>query len=585
MKDKLITLLNSAIQTLQKNGYLPKEMTATATLSSCKDATHGDYASNCALLLAKAAKKPPRELAEKLASALPSNDFVEKTEIAGPGFINFFLQKAHLRAVISTALKQAETFGHSHFGKKQRVHIEYVSANPTGPLHVGHGRGAAYGASVANILKATGFNVHREYYVNDAGRQMRILTLSTWIRYLQLQNEAVTLPAKAYQGDYIIDIAKQLVDKYQGRFHHTQESIEAHLDDQTTEKEAEKFLDQMVSIAQMILGENDFDLIFQAALTAILDDIREDLEEFGVVYDAWFHESTLFKKNLIETSIELLRDRGHVYTQEGAQWFRATDFGDEKDRVLVRSNGITTYFASDVAYHLYKYQQGYHRIIDVFGADHHGYLARIRAFLRGLDQNPDQVTTLTVQFAILYRGDEKVSMSTRAGQFVTLRELRNEVSNDAARLFYIMRRPEQHLDFDLELAKSQSNENPVYYIQYAHARICSVWRQLENNQQIWDKKLGLNHLDLLNNRYENDLINTLNGFSDTIKTAAQNYEPHLLAHFLLDLATRFHAYYNAEKFLVEDEKLRNARLCLVKAIQHTLANGLTLLGISAPQEM
>ncbi len=586
MKEKLIQLLNESLSTLQARGTLSSDLVPAITINACKDKSHGDYATNCALSLAKAAKVAPRELAQKIVDALPKSDFVQKIEIAGPGFINFFLNEDSFYQVIPTVLEQGEKYGQSDLGYGKKIHIEYVSANPTGPLHVGHGRGAAYGACVSNLLKAVGYDVHREYYVNDVGRQMQILTLSVWLRYLHIHNEEVDLPAKCYQGDYIIDIANTLTKKFESRFHHTAESIQALLTNAITEEEdGEKHLDLMIAIAKQILGAEDFAIISELVLTSILDDIRDDLEEFGVTYDQWFYESQLFKDGLFKESLKLLETQGFTYEKDGAIWFTATKFGDEKDRVLVRSNGMTTYFASDVAYHLYKYHQGYDKIIDVFGADHHGYIARIRAFLKALKEDPDKVQILMVQFAILYRGKEKVSMSTRAGKFVTLRELRSEVGNDAARFFYIMRKPEQHLDFDLELAKSHSNENPVYYIQYAHARICSIWRQLELTKTAWDKDLGFNYLSLLTTQNEKDLMNALVRFPDLIKTAANNHEPHSLAYFLLSLANSFHSYYNAEKFLVEQAALRNARLCLVAAVQQVFVNGLTLLGISAPKEM
>ena len=586
MKDQITTLLQTAITALQTNNTLPADLRVDIQITDTRDPKHGDFASNVALLLAKPAGTNPRALAKKIIAQLPPSEQVSKVEIAGPGFINFFMNDQWLMQVIPTVLEAGEHYGETDVGQGQRIHIEYVSANPTGPLHVGHGRGAAYGACVANLLKAVGFEVHREYYVNDAGRQMRILTLSVWLRYLQAQDEAVELPPNAYQGEYITDIAKELIEQYEGRFHHTQESIDALLPsslDLEADKDAQ--IDTYVSMAKQLLGDENFDLIFHAALDSILSDIKQDLEAFRVIYGAWFHESSLVEEGMIQQGVELLSEHGYVYEKEGAKWFKATALGDEKDRVLIRKNGQSTYFASDVAYHLHKYQQGYDQIIDVFGADHHGYIARLRAFLKGLGEDPDKMHILLVQFAILYRGKEKVPMSTRSGSFVTLRQLRDEVGTDAARFFYVMRKPEQHLDFDLELAKSTSNENPVYYIQYAHARICSVWRQLEANNDDWNQATGLEHLSLLSSHYEKDLLTSLTRYPDIIKKSALQHEPHLLAHYLQELANYFHTYYNAEKFLVKDDALRNARLCLIKVIQRVFINGLTLLGVSAPQKM
>ncbi len=587
MKQKVELLLSKALETLRENGTISNNSDISVQITATKDKKHGDYACNLALMLAKPMQLPPQEIAEKIIAAIPENDDIRKTEIAGPGFINFFMQESGFHGVIHDVLAEANNYGRCTIGQGKSVHIEYVSANPTGPLHVGHGRGAAYGACVANLLQAAGYRVHREYYVNDAGRQMRILALSTWLRYLQLENESIDFPENAYQGDYIIDIAKALKEDHKSRFHHTQESIDRLLakKDVDAKEDKEAYIDALVNIAIEILGEENFAIIFTASLNSILADIREDLSEFGVNYDEWFRESKLHNTHLLGASIDLLDKQGYVYEKDGARWFEATKFGDEKDRVLIRKNGQPTYFASDVAYHLYKYKSGYDNIIDVFGADHHGYTARLHAFLQALNEDPNKVLTLLVQFAILYRGKTKVSMSTRSGEFVTLRELREEVGNDAARFFYIMRKPEQHLDFDLELATSKSNENPVYYIQYAFARICSVWRQLKTTGETWDKTIGFDNLNLLTTSHEKDLMASLIRYPDIIKRAAKLHEPHLLAHFLQELANQFHSYYNAEKFLLPQTPLRNARLCLIAAVQQVFTNGLRLLGVSAPEEM
>lgn len=581
MKQVIRGLILKSLEILQEKTALSVDLPYEIQVSACKDATHGDYATNIALILAKKAGKPPRELAEMIINALPTSNLVQKIAIAGAGFINFSLSDHCLEQVINTVFTQGQAFGQSNIGQGQRIHIEYVSANPTGPLHVGHGRGAAFGATVANLLEACGYQVHREYYVNDAGRQMQILALSVWLRYLEIHAEKVSFPEQGYRGEYVIDIAKKLAEKYGSRFHHTQESFP----DRSNIEDADQRIDQLVVDAKTILGKDDFKNIFNLALDEVLTDIRDDLHEFGVDYQTWFKESSLFSAGLIEASLQLLEKQGYVFEKDGAKWFKATQFGDEKDRVLIRSNGVTTYFASDVAYHLYKYREGYDKIIDVFGADHHGYLSRIQGFLKALGEDPQKVKTLMVQFAILYRGKTRVSMSTRGGQFVTLRELRNEVGNDAARFFYILRRCDQHLDFDLELAKSQSSDNPVYYIQYAHARICSVWEQLKTSGQTWDKSVGFSYLSLLTTVHEKNLFRLLLHYPEIVETSGLNHEPHTLAHYLLNMANTFHSYYNSEKFLVEQNALRNARLCLVRAIQQTLVNGLTLLGISTPRKM
>jgi arginyl-tRNA synthetase len=575
MKNHIEQLLKDAVATLKI------ERVPDIIVTPARDAQHGDYASNIALMLAKIANLPPRQLAEKIIAALPASPHISQVEIAGPGFINFFLAAGSQQQVIAEILQAGAHFGEAAVGKGKRVHIEYVSANPNGPLHVGHGRGAAYGACVANLLNAIGYAVHREYYVNDAGRQMSIFALSVWLRYLQQHDETIALPQNAYQGQYVIDIANRLTQQYDTRFLHSQQSIEALL---SKNEDPDIYVDNFIQTAKTLLKQ-DFQIIFQTALDSVLADIKNDLAEFGVTYDEWFLESRLLHQGLIKQGIELLEKHDYVYEKDGAKWFRATSLGDEKDRVLVRKNGVSTYFASDVAYHLYKYRQGYHMVVDVFGADHHGFIARINAFLKALGEDPQKLHVLLVQFAILYRSKERVSMSTRGGTFVTLRELRNEVGNDAARFFYVMRKPDQHLDFDLELAKSKSSENPVYYIQYAHARICSIWRQLKAQDIDFDRTQGLANLALLTSPHEKELLATLAQYADTVKNAGVSYQPHLIAHYLQTLANCFHTYYNAERFLVKDTKLRDARLALIAATQQVLVNGLKLLGVSAPEEM
>ena len=586
MKQKIETLLNGAINTLKEHGILSSNITPIIKITHNTDPQRGNFSTNLALMLSKAAGMHPLILAGKITEVLPSSTQITQVKIAGPGFINFFVTENIYQEVISSILKAGAQYGQSKLGKGKRVHIEYVSANPTGPLHVGHGRGAAYGACVANLLKAVGFDVHREYYVNDAGRQMDILTLSVWVRYLQSYKMSIELPKNAYQGLYVKEIAKELKAKYGKRFHRPLQSIQEKIPKKIYPNiDLEIYLDTLVIVQKNLLGLEDFDYIFQSTLNNILHDIREDLKEFGVIYDNWFSESCLVRAGLIQEGLELLDKHGYVYEKNGAQWFHATALGDEKDRVLIRKNRLPTYFAADVAYHLHKFNRGYDQIIDIFGADHHGYIPRIRAFLKGLGKTPEKLHTLLVQFAILYRGNKKVSMSTRGGTFITLRELRHEVGSDAMRFFYIMRKPDQHLEFDLELAKLKSNENPIYYIQYAHARICSVFRQLNIVHKNWDLLLGMKNLILLSADYERELLITLARYPEIIKNAAVHYMPHLLAHYLQTLANQFHTYYNAKRFLIKDDDLRNARLNLINAIQQVFVNGLALLGVSAPEKM
>lgn len=589
MKSALTALLNQAVINLKKDGVIADDVSPKIVIEHTRDPIHGDFASNLAMMLAKPAGLKPRDLAEKIVAALPDNNDIDKVEIAGPGFINFFMNANTLTSIVAAVLDAGEAFGHSTIGKGKRVQVEFVSANPTGPLHVGHGRGAAYGAAVADLLAATGYEVHREYYVNDAGRQMDILCASVWIRYLSLCGtlpEPDYFPVNGYKGDYVWDIAAHLHrnngDKFQQQWSDFSKILPA---DENEGGDKEKFIDAVIIEAKERLGADNYRFVFDTGLNYILDDIRDDLAHFGVVYEEWFSERSLTDSGLVTAAVERLQKSGHVEEREGALWFKSTDFGDEKDRVLVRANGQSTYFASDIAYHMNKLERGYDQVIDIWGADHHGYVPRVKAAMEAVGDDPTKLHVLLVQFAILYRGNEKMQMSTRSGEFVTLRQLRKEVGNDAARFFYVMRKCEQHLDFDLELAKSKSNENPMYYIQYAHARVCSVLRQLDEKGYTHDQQAGLENIDKLSEKHEQALMTTLSKFSELVETAALNHEPHQLAHYLRDLANDFHTYYNAHQFIVDDEEIRNARIALIKATKQVLQNGLGLLGVSAPNEM
>jgi len=589
MKRHLLELLQTTVAALQKDNTLPIEGAPAVQLERTRDTQHGDFSSNIAMLFAKVARRKPREVAELIMARLPQiSDKIAKVEIAGPGFINFYLTPKAYRDVVGDILEAGEAYGYSSVGDGQHVMVEFVSANPNGPLHVGHGRGAAYGAVVADLLAAVGFKVHREYYINDAGRQMDILCASVWLRYLELGCETFTFPRNGYKGDYVYDIAAGLRRTYDAKFQHPAAVVfkDQPLDEQddgSGDKDAH--VDGLIARAKQLLGKDGYRIVFDAGLNAMLADIRGDLEEFGVVYENWFSERTLFESGAVKKAITRLRERNYVYEKDGALWFRSMDFGDEKDRVLVRENGQETYFASDIAYHAEKLERGFARVIDVWGADHHGYVPRIKAAMQALGDDPSKLDVLLVQFAILYRGGQKAQMSTRAGQFVTLRELRKEVGNDAARFFYVMRKSEQHLDFDLDLAKSQSADNPVYYIQYAHARVCSVLRQLAEKGGSYDQAHGLQNLHLLTEEHEQALLRSLGRFPEVVETAALQHEPHQLAHYLRDTANDFHAYYNSHQFLVDDAALRNARLSLTLAAQRVVSNGLRLLGVSAPEVM
>ncbi|MCW8933127.1 MAG: arginine--tRNA ligase [Gammaproteobacteria bacterium] len=586
MKNTIQTLLTQALSGLKTSGVISAEISPEIQITRTKDKSHGDFACNLALMLAKPAAKNPREIAQLLVDSLPDSNDLDKVVIAGPGFINFFVKQSNTLSVINTINTQAETYGLSNIGAGRKVQIEFVSANPTGPLHVGHGRGAAYGASVASLLKATGFSVHREYYVNDAGRQMDILCTSVWLRYLERCGVEIVFPSNGYQGEYVKDIAEQLFAQHDKNLMHPLKAVYEDIpEDEPAGGDKEIHIDALINRAQTLLGEESYRQVFDLGLNIITADIKDDLKEFGVEFDEWFSERSLAGKGLIKQAIERLQKAHHVYEKDGALWFKSTDFGDEKDRVVVRDNGQSTYFASDIAYHMDKLDRGYERVIDIWGADHHGYIPRVKAALKALGNDVEKLDVLLVQFAILYRGGERVPMSTRSGSFVTLRELRSEVGNDAARFFYVLRKCEQHMDFDLDLAKSQSSDNPVYYIQYAHARICRVFRQLKEKQFTYDEKMGSENLALLTEEHETSLVTALAKYPEIVEKAALNEEPHLVAHFLRELANELHTYYNAHQFIVEDEAIRNTRLTLIKATRHVLHNGLNLLGVSAPESM
>jgi len=587
VKEKVEALLASALASLKASGKVPQDLGPKILVTQTKDRSHGDLASNLALQLAKPMGVNPRQAAELLVAALPSDAAIRNVDIAGPGFINFFVDPAAGFAVIDQILAAGAEYGRSQVGAGKRVQVEFVSANPTGPLHVGHGRGAAYGAVVADLLEAVGFDVHREYYVNDAGRQMHILATSVWLRYLELCGQRFTFPANGYKSDgYIYDIARTLHSEHGEDYAvEVAEVFDGVPADEPDGGDKEVHIDALILRTRELLGDNRYRYVFELALNSILDDIRDDLAEFGANYEEWYSEQSLEDRGLVNLVIERLRELGHVYEREGALWFRSTDFGDDKDRVVQRDNGQTTYFASDIAYHMEKFERGFERVIDVWGADHHGYVPRVKAALTALGYDASRLDVLLVQFAILYRGGERVQMSTRSGSFVTLRELREEVGNDAARFFYVMRKAEQHLDFDLDLAKSQSNDNPMYYIQYAHARVCSVFKQLASRGWVHDQAEAAAHFALLTETHEQNLLKRLTHYPELVERAALAHEPHQLVHFLRDLANDFHTYYNAHAFLVDEEGLRNARLSLVAATRQVLANGLGLLGVTAPEEM
>ncbi len=554
MKKRLQQYLAKCLEECRSKGSLASEHIPDALVEVPNHAEHGDFATNIAMLLAKSEKKPPRQIADLLASRFKKDmDLFENVEVAGPGFINFFINKDIWRQTLGKICQAGDDYGKSKAGQGKKVQVEFVSANPTGPLHIGHGRGAATGDAIASILSAAGFEVVKEYYINDAGNQMDTLGRSVYLRYRELLGKVVDFPQDCYQGDYIKDIARDLVAKYGSRYLDTPE-------------------DESVKYFAKIGGE------------LILKGIQQDLKDFGVVHDTWFSEQSLFDEDKVEKAISYLKERGYLYENEGALWFKTTEFGDDKDRVVVRGNGVTTYFASDIAYHREKYEQGFDLVVDVWGADHHGYVPRLKAVVQGLGRNPDDLRIVLVQLVALLRNGIPVAMSTRSGEFVTLKEVVDEVGRDAARFFFLMRRFDSQLDFDLELAKSQSSDNPVYYVQYAHARIHGIF---ENAVEKGAVLPDVSQVDLskLGTPEEMALIKALAAFPDVVEGSALNFEPHRIPFYLQELAGHFHSFYNKNRVIGEDAELTSARLLLLKGTAQTLKNGLFLMGVSAPERM
>jgi arginyl-tRNA synthetase len=583
LKQTIHDLIAQALVDLQQSDVLPADLKANIQVTPSKDRSQGDFASNIAMMLAKAADKPPRELADLIVAQLSAHEAIEKIEVAGPGFINFFVASVASHSVINDILQQGEAFGASEFGKGEKIQVEFVSANPTGPLHVGHGRGAASGATLANVLRCVGYDVQTEYYVNDAGRQMDILGTSTWLRYLELCGVEIVFPRNGYQGDYVWDIAATVHRQYGDRFQVSEQQLMQNVRADAPAGDKEKHIDDLIKNARSLLGEADYRIIFDQVLDILVDLIRDDLHAFGVDFDEWFSERSLAENGHIESAIRRLTENGHTYEKDGAIWFHATDFGDEKDRVVKRENGKTTYFASDIAYHMNKFDRGFDRVINIWGADHHGYTTRVKAALTALGYDAGRLEILIVQFANLFENGKKISMSTRSGEFVTLKQLREDIGLDAARFFYVMRRPDQHMNFDLDLARDESSDNPVYYLQYAHARICSVKRQCEERGfKLSLQKANLNRLD---NSHEQHIIKQISLYPERVLSAAMRREPHIIVNYLRDLANLFHSWYNAHQFIVDDAELRNARMALASAVGQVMRNGLGLMGVSAPVKM
>ena len=580
------TLLAGLIQRALEQ-VVPTGTAARILLDRPKQAQHGDFACNIAMQLAKELRGNPRAIAQKILDALPASPDLEKAEIAGAGFINLFLTQRYKQQVVSRVLEAGPRYGNSNAGQGASIQVEFVSANPTGPLHVGHGRGAAYGASLAAILSAAGYDVQREFYVNDAGRQMDILLVSVWMRYLEAAGVAVEFPPNGYQGEYVRQRAEELRAVHGKSLERDAAAVlcgapVARGDETPEQLEAlqEIRIDALIANMKTLLGDA-FRSLFDQVLTQQLAECRGVLERFGVTFDRWYSEQSLYTEGKVAATLDRLRAAGHLYENDGALWFRSTSFGDDKDRVVQRDNGLYTYFASDIAYHADKLNRGYTRIIDVWGADHHGYIPRVKAAITALGGDENRLVVPLIQLVALFRGGEPVRMGKRSGNYVTLEDLYGDVGVDAARFFYVLRKSDQHFDFDLDLAKSQSNDNPVYYIQYAHARVCSVLAQ-------WGcDEASLRDTDVasLVSAHEATLLKQLMEFPEVLEGAARDLAPHNIAFYLKELAGEFHSYYNAERFLIEDAALTRARLALALAVRQVLRNGLALLGVTAPEKM
>lgn len=593
MKRELSSLLTQATAELAARGALADAETVEVQIERTRDAAHGDFSSNIALTLARAAHCKPLDLARAIVGVLPESPLVERVEIAGPGFINFFLRPGAFHSVVAEILEAGEDFGCSRSRGHGKILVEFVSANPTGPMHVGHGRGAAYGDSLCNVLAANGWDVRREYYINDAGRQADILAVSAWLRYLQRCGEAVSFPHRGYPGDYVTATAEGLRAAYGEALRASAASVQEQLPSDPEMPESasvehralikhaqEKHLDALIERARHLLG-GDFDTIRTAALADQLAGIRATLDAFGVHFEEWRSERQLVGSGAARKAVDLLRAAGHVYEHDGALWLRTTRFGDEKDRVLIKADGSATYFSNDLAYHLDKLDRGFSKLLDIWGADHHGYIARVRAAIEALTGRKDALEVQLVQFVTLSSG----RMGKRSGNFVTLKDLLAEAGKDAARFFYLLRSHDQHLEFDVDLARSASTENPVYYVQYAHARICSLLHQLAEKGLQRDRARGQAHAGELNEPQEQSLHATLSRYPEVVAAAALEREPHQIAHYLLALANDFHKYYNAHRIISAPEDLRDARLNLCVAVRQVLRNGLALLGVSAPEVM
>ena len=570
VKNTIKDLIKKSLLKIDKDRDISVE---NIEVNICKDKKFGDFSSNISMKSSHLYNQKPRDLAAEIIAGIEENKNISKIEIAGPGFINFFITKNTKFEIIEKILNEKNNFGKNKIGKNLKVLIEFVSANPTGPLHVGHGRGAAFGDCLSKLLKTNGYEVFKEYYVNDAGKQIDILTLSVLQRYHELINDEYSFQYEdLYKGDYIWDIAAEVHRNFQETFL---------IKDLHTQKF--NLVDDYISHVKNIISKEKFNEIKNLSVKFIQDNIKKTLILSGIEFDSWFLESSLLQNDNLQDVIDFLSSNNHTYQKDNALWFKSTDKGDEKDRVLIKENNDHTYLATDIAYHKDKIERNYNRVINIWGADHHGYISRIKGAFNIFSKGKSDLTILLVQFANLYRGKKKVSMSTRSGDFITLEQLLKEVGKDATRFFYIARKSDQHMDFDIELAKTNDSNNPVYYIQYAHARICSIFRQSKENNMTfsYSKKC----LDFLSEEEELKIIKKLYSYPDIVKKSAERYEPHLLTNYMRELAQEIHSYYNKFQILVDDNNIRNARLSLIEACRQVFENSGNIIGIKMPDKM
>ena len=579
MKDKLKKIIRSSIK---ESALIEEDLINTfeIEINQSTQSDHGDFSSNIALKISGKANIKPLKAAEIISRTIQRPKWLTKIEVAPPGFINFFVDDRTKADLLTSILEQENNYGSFPTSSENSILLEFVSSNPTGPLHVGHGRHAAYGDSLAKILRKAGHTVSCEYYINDSGRQIDILVLSVLLALINKKESLLTVPAACYQGSYIGNLTEVIPKQAIAEINKL--SIPGL---KVKEADEDREADALISIIKDSVGESIFEEVTASVIDKMIKIIKSDLSSFGVEFDHWFSEKTMINHSKIDMALKKLKTKKALFNKDGATWLNTTAYGDDKDRVVLRDDGRSTYFASDIAYHADKKERGFDKLINILGSDHHGYINRLKGGLASMDYNPEDLEIVLMQFVTLYRGKKKVQMSTRSGEFIPMRELYEEVGIDAARFIYVSRSYDQHLDFDLELAKEQSNLNPVYYIQYANARICSVMKEIEKKGYKNDHDLGIKNIGSLDSKHESELITMLQKYPDIIKTSAEQRAVNKLSNYLKDIAQLFHSYYGKQKFVIDEDETRNARVILLRSVSIVIKDGLSLLGVSAPSKM